>query len=309
MAVSAISRIARISLTSADPEAAARFYCDAFGCERIGTEEHSGEAFATLMDLPGARAHVVALRLGEQEIELMGFTPRGRPYPADSHSNDLWFQHFAIVVADICNAYERLAAQSGWTPISVAGPQHLPESSGSVTAFKFRDPEGHPLELLEFPVSVMPEHWRKIHQSGPFLGIDHSAIAVADTGASLEFYRKLGFTIAGGSLNQGDEQAKLDHAPGAVVAVTGLHPRMIPPHLELLCYRNPAGRPALGMQSNDIAKTRLILEAPDLNAIAETLPEAIINVGSLTLREGMTCPAALIRDPDGHDLLLRGAAG
>lgn len=35
----------------------------------------------------------------------------------------------------------------------------LPESSGGVTAFKFRDPDGHPLELLAFPDGKVPSRW------------------------------------------------------------------------------------------------------------------------------------------------------
>src|SRR5262249_1836363 len=33
----------------------------------------------------------------------------GRPVPADSRSNDLWFEHMAIVVSDMDAAYARVA--------------------------------------------------------------------------------------------------------------------------------------------------------------------------------------------------------
>lgn len=282
--MNATGGIARISLTTADPEAAAQFYCAAFGCTRIGVEERSGQAFADLMGLPEAHARAVVLRLGDQEIELVGFTPSGQPYPTKSRSNDLWFQHFAIVVADMQDAYQRLLTQPGWSPISTAGPQLLPKSSGGVTAFKFRDPEGRPLEFLAFPAGAAPPRWHDRAGSGTFLGIDHSAIAVADTSVSEAFYAKLGFTVANRSLNQGIEQAQLDNVPSPIVEVTGLQPPgKVTPHLELLCYRAPRGRPAPPMRSNDIAKTRLVLGSGE--------------------------PSALIRDSDGHDLVLRGASG
>ena len=35
-------------------------------------------------------------------------------------------------------------------PITVGGPIRLPCASGGARAFKFRDEDGHPLELLEF---------------------------------------------------------------------------------------------------------------------------------------------------------------
>ncbi len=208
----------------------------------------------------------------------------GKPYPPGSTSFDLWFQHFAIVVSDMRAAYARLGAAAGWTAISTYGPQRLPESSGGVSAFKFRDPEGHPLELLEFPPGQAPPAWQGPHDSGPCLGIDHTAIAVADTTASVGFYGQLGFTVTAHSLNQGVEQERLDDAPGAVVDVTALAlPGAPGPHLELLGYRHPAGRPAPPMASNDIARTRLVLEA---DAAPDQSP-------------------ALLCDPDGHEVVLR----
>ena len=41
------------------------------------------------------------MRLGTQDIALVRFTVPGRPYPRDSRSDDLWFQHLAIVVDDL----------------------------------------------------------------------------------------------------------------------------------------------------------------------------------------------------------------
>ena len=59
------------------------------------------------------------MRLGREQIVL---TMRdGRPVPAGSRSNDLWFQHLAIVVSDIDRAYD-IALRDGAAPIS-AGPQ------------------------------------------------------------------------------------------------------------------------------------------------------------------------------------------
>ena len=49
-------------------------------------------------EMPG-----IALQLGQQRVELV--ERAGRPVPGDSRSNDLWFQHLAIVVSDIDRAY------------------------------------------------------------------------------------------------------------------------------------------------------------------------------------------------------------
>ncbi|MBV8612231.1 MAG: VOC family protein [Acetobacteraceae bacterium] len=259
-----------MSLVTADPAGSEAFYRDALGFERTGVEERAG----------GTR--VTTLRLGRETVELVAFAEPSRPYPPDSASYDLWFQHFAIVVASMREAYARLRATGGWTAISIDGPQRLPESSGGVTAFKFRDPEGHPLELLEFPPDKAPDAWRERHAEGPCLGIDHSAIAVADTAASVRFYEGLGFAVSGRSLNQGAEQERLDNAPGAVVEVTALSiPGAPGPHLELLRYRHPVGRPAPPSRESDVACTRLVLES-----------------------EGM--PLSL-RDPDAHEVVLLGS--
>ena len=268
-------RIARVGLVTADPGNAEAFFRDALGFQRIGVEERA----------EGTRATV--LRLGREVIELLAFARPGRPYPPDSRSFDLWFQHFAIVVSNMRDAYTRLGATTGWTPISTDGPQHLPASSGGVTAFKFRDPEGHPLELLEFPPDKVPPAWQGLRHEGPCLGIDHSAIAVADTAASVGFYKQFGFEVAARSLNRGVEQERLDNAPGAVVEVTALAlPDAPGPHLELLAYRHPVGRPAPPMDESDVARTRLVLE----------------------VARGSADPSpATVRDPDGHELVLAGS--
>ncbi len=84
----------------------------------------------------------------------------------------------------------------------------------------------------------MPEHW-KIRASGNlFLGIDHSAISVADSAASIAFYEGLGLRVAARSLNTGPEQERLDAVKHARVEVTALEPEQTTPHLELLCYRS-----------------------------------------------------------------------
>jgi catechol 2,3-dioxygenase-like lactoylglutathione lyase family enzyme len=306
-----VSRIARLSLTTAAPGATAAFFRSALGFVERGVEERAGEDFARLMGLPGdAPAQVRLLCLGRQEVELVAFAEKGRPYPPGSTSRDPWFQHMAIVVADMRAAYARLAAQPGWTPISTAGPQRLPDSSGGVTAFKFRDPEGHPLELLEFPPHRTPAVWREPRGGDPYLGIDHSAIVVADTATSVAFYGALGFRVSGSSLNRGAEQERLDGLPGAEVEVTGLEAGVGDvPHLELLRYRAPPnGRFArTEAHGNDVAATRLVLAAQPAARPERPIagPDALSSPERFAPAASGRCTAPL-RDPDGHRLILVG---
>jgi hypothetical protein len=111
------------------------------------------------------------MRLGSNEVEFMEYRPPGRPYPEGSGSLDLWFQHFAIVVSDMDKAYARLR-HVAFVPISSGGPQTLPERDGRVRAFKFRDPDGHPLELLYFPPGQGRTLWHRSADTQVFLGID-----------------------------------------------------------------------------------------------------------------------------------------
>jgi catechol 2,3-dioxygenase-like lactoylglutathione lyase family enzyme len=302
-------RIMRVSFTTAEPTACAAFFRDALGFEEAGTEERAGEAFGRLMGLPGARAQVQQLRLGQQEVELVAFAEKGRPYPPGSTSSDRWFQHIAIVVSDMRAAYSRLTAWPGWTPISTSGPQLLPKSSGGVMAFKFRDPEGHPLELIEFPTTRTPKVWQAQHGANPCLGIDHSAIVVSSIAASVAFYRRLGFTLAARSLNRGIEQERLDSIPGVEVEVTALHHAgtEAPPQLELLRYRSAlAGQSSVvARRSNDIATTRLLLDAGPGIALAPVLTSLdtqLVSDGVVAIGDGHQ--AVILHDPGGHQLML-----
>jgi catechol 2,3-dioxygenase-like lactoylglutathione lyase family enzyme len=270
-----VRRLSRVDLISADPERLAAFY-EALGFTRS----------------PSVRSHPeedmrMALRLGEQRIDLLRPSRMGAPYPPAVPGWSLWFQHCAIVVSDMGRAFAKLQTQTGWTAISMDGPQRLPQSSGGVTAFKFQDPEGHPLELIAFPRGYAPDQWRRAHGGAVFLGIDHSAISVSDTDSSTDFYKQLGLSRTGGSMNIGAEQARLDGLRDAEVEVTALSPRRhATPHVELLRYRGDFIRDTAPLSPIDVAATRLVFE---------------VETGS---GQGTS---SLVRDPDGHLFILQGA--
>ena len=252
--------LAQISLTSANADALAAFYVSGLGFSLAARERVDATAYG----MPGSEALVVTLSLGAQEIELVQFDQPGAPYPAVHTSYDPWFQHIAIVVSDINAALERLAAQNP-VAISQGGPVTLPATSGGSTAIKLRDPELHPFELLQFAAGSIHAQWAGVAPppGGFCLGIDHSAIVVADTMASVAFYAGLGLSVTSTTLNQGPEQDQLDGASGTNVTVNGLSPVQDTPHVELLCYAAPTAPAAIAVAANDIAATRLVLRSDD----------------------------------------------
>ena len=125
---------------------------------RRATRRHRPGADPRAVPLTGARTALIG-GLGRERIELLEFTDMaGRPYPLDSTSTDLWFQHMAIVVNDMTHAHQQVMANPHFRPISREGPVDLPDSPGGVTAFKFRDHDGHPLEPLAFPEGRVRQH-------------------------------------------------------------------------------------------------------------------------------------------------------
>jgi catechol 2,3-dioxygenase-like lactoylglutathione lyase family enzyme len=277
-------RIAGFGLTSPDAARLAEFYATAFGARHVSSERLTGARFERLMGVHGgALRH--SLQLGREAVDILQFDAPGRPYPRRLSLDDTVFQHFALVVSNMDLAFAQLQRASGWTPISSGGPQRLPQGSGGVTAFKFQDPDGHPLELLEFPEHAVPPQWKKRSAYGIFLGVDHSAISVCDTAASTVFYQSLGFTVTARTFNCGVEQANLDGMPSPQVEVTALSLAALIPHLELLCYRSDVRPLRQALSSNDVAATRIALAADGFENNIDTMRQLVV-------------------DPDGHHLLL-----
>jgi catechol 2,3-dioxygenase-like lactoylglutathione lyase family enzyme len=264
------------ALTVADLDRSVAFFEQALGFEKLSDRIIVDRDYDYLVGTFGVRVRCAMLRLGDESVQLEQFlSAPGKPIPPDSRSNDLWFQHFAVVVSDMDRAYQHVSRFSV-RGISSA-PQTIPESNSGaagIKAYKFRDPDGHPLELLFFPPDKGNPKWQ---QTGGklFLGVDHSAIGISDTEKSIAFYRDvLGLRVAGGGVNTGPTQEQLDNAFGAVVRITGLRPeRTAGPGLEFLQYLTPGdGRPApVDARPNDLAATRVIVEVDDLHGLLATL--------------------------------------
>lgn len=289
-----------VGMTVADTDRAVEFYAGTLGFVPEADVELAGEPWERLHDLFPVRMRVVRMRLGAERLELTEYvTPRGRPAPPDARSHDRWFQHVAIVVSDMDRAYRWLRDRR--VAHVSPEPQRLPDdnpAAGGIRAFYFRDPDGHPLELIWFPPGKGDPRWQ-VPGDRLFLGIDHTAIAVRDTAASLRFYRdRLGLRVAGGSENRGDEQARLNAVRGAHLRITTLR-APAGPGIELLEYLHPRdGRPApRDARPNDLIHWRTRLVADD--------DTALVRLGAPVAAPGHPSGlgrAVQVRDPDGHTL-------
>ena len=153
-------------------------------------------------------------------------------------------------------------------------------AAAGIRALYFRDPDGHFLELIQFPSEKGEPKWQE-RDGRLFLGVDHTAIGVRDARASLHFYRDaLGLTVIGESLNYGGEQELLSRVPGARVKIISLRGAK-GPGIELLCYERPGTADAFGSDpaENDLLHWRIHLRADRFDA-------------------------GVRRDPDGHALSL-----
>ena len=302
-----VTQLLRVGITVADLERTASFYRDALGLTVGPARGFSDPAWNRLLGLDaGVSASGADVAIGQQIVRLVAFDPPGAPYPPAPASNDQWFEHVALVTGDIATVWKRLEGGS-FGEITKGAPVLLPSNTGSVTAFKFRDPEGHPLELIFFPQGVGAPIWHQTAGTG-IRGYDHTAISVMDVDRSLAFYEGLlGFRIAGRSLNTGPEQDQLDGLMGCEVDVVALQPTQVPtPHVELLHYRAPPG-PTLAapLKANDVASARQFHKADDLAGLVRRLEAAdapFVSPGIVTLKDGGK--AAAVRDPDGHMVVL-----
>lgn len=307
-----IKTIHRMAQTVADIDSSATFYTQALGFKTVSDVTFEANTYSQLAPIKPSAVRLMTLQLGDELVELVQYLDlKPKPIPADSQSNDLWFQHIAIIVSDMDRAYEHLRSFA-ITPIS-EGPQILPEDksmAGGVKAFKFRDSDRHSLELLWFPEGMGKDKW---HQSSDniFLGIDHSAIAIADTTTSLKFYRDLlGMEIADNGVNYGDTQAALDGLPEAKVHIHSMQPMNPSFGIELLDYVMPEkGRSVPSdWRISDLAHRHLILEVDDLTATFNQLKrQGTAMISSDVVELPAAYPynqGALIKDPNGHVLLL-----
>jgi catechol 2,3-dioxygenase-like lactoylglutathione lyase family enzyme len=297
-----------IGLTVSDLDRSVEFYSTVLQFKKVSETEVDGDGYEHLTGVFGVRARIARLRLGAESIEPTEFlAPRGKPAPVDARSNDRWFQHVAIIVSDMERAYQWLREHK--VQHASPGPQLLPawnRNAGGIRAFYFRDPDGHPLEVLWFPQDKGNAKWH-VPTDELFLGIDHTAIVISNTEASLKFYRdRLGMEVAGESENYGPEQERLNNVFGARLHITALRAAS-GPGIEFLEYLAPQdGRPYPPEEkANDLIHWQTRFLGISVDEAAQTLRNsrsAFVSTGAVELPDGKAGfrKAVTVRDPDGH---------
>ena len=301
-----VTQLVHVDITVADVDRAIGFFRDGLGLDAGPVQSSQNARWNALLGLEaGTHMRTADICFDRETLRLAAFDPPGAPYPAPRASNDPWFEHVALVAGDIQAVWSRLENLKPEV-VTAGAPVLLPPNTGSVTAFKFRDGEGHPLELISFPDGIGDPRWQK--GGAGIRGFDHTAIVVTDLDRSLAFYTGLlGMKIGGRSLNQGAGQDLLDGLPGCLVDVVALQPQDQPtPHVELLHYREPPGpAPLPPLQANDVASVRQVHRVEGLDALVQALKSAgvpFLSDGLVRLADGGN--GATVRDPDGHMIVL-----
>jgi catechol 2,3-dioxygenase-like lactoylglutathione lyase family enzyme len=307
-----VRAVVAVGMTVADMDRSIAFYGQVLGFRKVSDVEAWGAELERLQGVFGLRVRVVRMQLGAEQIELTEYlTPRGRPIPVDSRSNDRWFQHIAIIVSDMDRAYAWLREHR--VEHASPAPQRLPDwnpNAGGIRAFYFRDPDGHPLEVLWFPPDKGDPRWHR-PSDRLFLGIDHTAIVVGSTETSLACYRDtLGLRVVGESENYGPEQERLNNVFGARLRITTLR-APAGPGVEFLEYLTPRdGRPAAAdTRPNDLVHWETLLAGEDAEAVARAVRQGGCTMASSDVAAPAEpllgfAKAFLARDPDGHAVKL-----
>ncbi len=306
-----IVSVESVGITVSDLEVILPFYTNVLHFEILSDDTINCSNYSKLMNYQNSIVRIAKLKLGNEKIKLIDFiNDNSKPFPNDSRSNDLWFQHIAIITSNMDRAYKWLM-NNKVNKISEE-PQRLPDwnkIAGGIKAFYFKDPDGHPLEILEFPTGKGNKKWHKKTKK-LFLGIDHTAIAVSNTEESLKFYQNiLGMRVGGKSENYGIEQSKLNNVADAHLEITGLITDS-GPGIEFLEYLSPRNGRSYPSDAKSTDLIHWVVEVSIQGSI-DSLYSKIITKGYKTYSTVMNefdqrhfNSAFIVLDPNGHRLLI-----
>ena len=291
-----------LAITVRDVDRSVDFYSRALLFEKVSDVQTSGADVARLFGVSGPRVRVVTMRLGAERLELVEDRGRvSRQAPAEAPRDERAVARIALAVNDIEQASLWLQRQHvQGTPEASADAR---QNTTGVRALSFEDPDGHALEIVEYPAGQGDARWQR-PTDRVFLGIDHAALVVGDTDESLRFYRDtLGLRVTA---------RRESDAPEPSSAGTTGRSRITTlrggggPAIEL--FESPAPRDARPASQRGSRQTLVVTTDAKLPVAgagwssAENERGKIVSIADATLgfRRGVTA-----LDPDGHRVQLR----
>ena len=242
------------------------------------------------------------MQLGDEFIELMQFqTPRGRPLPVDSRSNDRWFQHVAIIVSDMDKAYASFArASRGLRVHRPAAPARLESECRRHRGVLFSRPR------QQQPRSARVSARARARRNGSARTRSFSASITprswsSSTDRSLAFYRdRLGPERRGAQRQLRHRAGTPEQRGGRAPAHHGAARR----HKVPVSSSSNTSRPPMAAPSPPTRARQTPGTGRSICARRRT-PRASI---ALPRRELGYDNASIVRDPDGHATLIFGAS-
>jgi len=140
-----IARLEHPALSVGDLDRSIAFYRVLLGFELIRIIEPRDDAMlGTISGMPGAKARIAHLELGDSMLELFEYVePRGRPIPSDRPQADIGWVHVGLSSDDVPADYRRLKERG----VSFLGEPV--EFRPGVRVVYFHGPDGEVCELRQ----------------------------------------------------------------------------------------------------------------------------------------------------------------
>src|SRR4051812_34106393 len=141
-----------------DIERSFDFYKRLFGMDVVFDVELEGDSLATVSGKQDAKGRMIGGLIGGVVVELIDLGDGAAARPGGTHR--IGYTNISFSVTDLDEAYRRVG-ELGFTPAQE------PVEIAGVRMFFVNDPDGTPIEIIEFPNGAMDsaELWRGPRQS------------------------------------------------------------------------------------------------------------------------------------------------
>jgi len=141
-----INSIHHTSFTVSDMDQSIAFYRDLLDMKLEWDSKEAGFSFEgpvheQVTQCPGTKARIAFMTLGDAMLELVEYTPPGKPL-VDNKAGDTGSAHLCFRTDDINELYEKLSANGVELHCS-------PQNNERAWVFYFRDPDGIILEATQ----------------------------------------------------------------------------------------------------------------------------------------------------------------